>query len=144
MSLPRTDDEAALRALNRKCADPKSLHAKRFLGQLSAQSLAYKTFILNSSCVWGLGNLVRCALEAQVSPETRTLDVPVLVLAAHHGATPALKALLVGGANKEQTDNRGFTASPWPLDRDTCRVCNSFSTPGRTQTRKRVWVIHRY
>ena len=68
--------------------------------------------MINSTAL-GLGNLVRCALEAQVSPDTTIDDVStpcVLVLAAAHGATRALKALLAGGANTELVDKDGNTA----------------------------------
>ena len=113
MSLPRNGDEAALRALDPKCADPNSIVSKRIVRQLAAESLEYKEMILNNSCIWGLGNLVRCALEAQVSPDLmvgETRGTPVLVLAATYGATPALKALLAGGANIELPDTHDVTA----------------------------------
>ena len=114
MSLPHsTGDEAEFRALDRKCADPNSIVSKRIVRQLAAESLEYKEMILNNSCIWGLGNLVRCALEAQVSPDLmvgETRGTPVLVLAATYGATPALKALLAGGANIELPDTHDVTA----------------------------------
>ena len=114
MSLPRTGDEAALRALDRQCAKPDSVASRRTVSQLAVQSLAYKESFLLSSATWGLGNLVRCALEAQVSVNTTTNDasncLPVLLVAAGYGAVPALKALLAGGASIELTDKRGITA----------------------------------
>ena len=62
------------------------------------------------STLWGLGNLVRCALEAQVSPDATKPSIgPALCLAAL-GNTSILKALLAGGANVELADNSGFTA----------------------------------
>jgi hypothetical protein len=114
MSLPRFNDEAAMRALDRKCADPKSVVSKRTVRQLTAESLEYKKLFLIHSSIYGLGHLVRCALEAGASPDTtsgeETGSTPVLVAAAQLGATPALKALLTSGANKELADKNGITA----------------------------------
>ena len=42
MSLPRFEDEAAMRALDRKCNDPKTIVSKRAVAQLSAQPLKHK------------------------------------------------------------------------------------------------------
>jgi hypothetical protein len=147
MSLPRTNDEAALRALDRKCAVADSVVSKRTVRQLAAGSLDYKGTFLNNSCVWGLGNLVRCALEAGVSPDTtadeETGSTPVLVVAAQRGAVPALNALLAVGVNIELADRNGALPSYGPPSRATCRVCSSFSTLGRTQTRKTGWETQR-
>jgi ankyrin repeat protein len=114
MSLPDFGDEAAMRALDRKCAAPDSVVSKRTVAQLSAQSLLYKEAFLFRSTFLGLGNLVRCALEVGASPDTTTGEetgsTPVLVTASEFGATHALKALLSGGANKELADWRGHTA----------------------------------
>ena len=119
MYLHRFDDEAAMRALDRKCPDPKSVVSKRTVRHLSAESLECKEVFLGNSCIDGLGNLVRCALEAQVSPNTRVEDgddgerSPVVVLAAYYGGIPALKALLASGSNKELADTSGKTALSW-------------------------------
>jgi ankyrin repeat protein len=114
MSLPRFDDEVVLRALDRKCAAPDSVVSKRTVRQLAAQPVDYQKVFLAIGAFWGQGNLVRCALEAGVSPDTttdaETGSTPVLVAAAQQGATPALKALLAGGANKELADRSGNTA----------------------------------
>ena len=117
MYLPAlSNDEAALRALDRKCADPKSLHAKRVVRQLAAQPLAYKEAFFFRTTIWGLGNLVRCALGAHVSPDTRggrTGSTPMCAVAATVGAAPILQALLAAGANIEQADSTGGTALIW-------------------------------
>ena len=97
--------------MDRKCADPNSDFSKRIVAKLDAQSLEYKTSFLFRFISRGLGNLVRCALEAQMSPNTKTESgTPILVHAALRGAVPALKALLAGGANTGLVDNSGFTA----------------------------------
>jgi ankyrin repeat protein len=117
MSLPHFGDKGAMRALERKCADPNSIVSKRTTRQLSTQPLAYKHAFLFNSTIAGLGHLVRCALEAGVSPDTttgaETGSFPSLVLAAEHGAVPALKALLASGANIELTDKYDTTALGW-------------------------------
>jgi ankyrin repeat protein len=114
MSLPQIDDKAAMRALDRKCAVPDSVVSKRTVRQLAALPLECKERFLKNFIVAGLGNLVRCALEAGVSPDTtggeETGSLPVLLLAAQFGLTHALKALLTGGANIELANDGGFTA----------------------------------
>ena len=74
MYLPVT--EAEYRALDAKCAEPESPSSKRAwcVAQLSAQPPAYKAAFLMNSTIWGLANLVRCALEAGVSPDSRRGD----------------------------------------------------------------------
>ena len=111
MSLPRTPNAAVFRALDRECADLN--FADHIVAQLFSESLGYKNAFLTRSTFLGLGNLVRCALVAGVSPDLRTSEarsVPLLVVASHRGATPALKALLAGGANIELADTDGATA----------------------------------
>ena len=49
---------------------PDSKVSKRTASQLSAMPLDYKESFLYNSCYWELANLARCALEAQVSPDT--------------------------------------------------------------------------
>ena len=114
MSLPVTSNEAALRALDRKCEKPDSAVYKRTVKQLAARlETTYPTSFLNNSTAWGLGNLVRCALEAGVSPETLAGEeggMPILVQASVVGATAPLKALLAAGANTELANKAGFTA----------------------------------
>ena len=80
----------------------------------------YREMFLSNCTILRLQNLVRCALEAQVSPDTRTKEgpgsddyVPVLIVAACRGATPALKALLAGGASIDLADKNRDTALAW-------------------------------
>jgi ankyrin repeat protein len=117
MSLPRSDDKAALRVLDRKCADPNSIVSKRTTRRLATGSLDYKESFIYFSTNWGLGNLVRCALQAGVSPDTttdaETGSMPMVAVAALEDAVPALKALLAGGANIELANKHGHTALGW-------------------------------
>jgi hypothetical protein len=54
MSLPaRFDDEAAMRVLERKCADPNSIVSKRTVRQLAAGSLVEKEVFMHNSTIWG-------------------------------------------------------------------------------------------
>ena len=121
MPLPDCGDKAAMRALDPKCASRNSADSGRTVAQLAEQSVAYTTVFCTNSCIWDLGNLVRCALEAKISADTRTPEakggMPMLVVAAQHGSTRALKALLVGGANKELSDKDGTTALAWAARR---------------------------
>ena len=143
MSLPvSTSDEAALRALDPKCADPKSTVSRRIVALLAAESLAYKKDLLRRSTSMGLGNLVRCSLKAHMSPDS-TLDaeegnVPMLHLAVKVGATRALKALLAGGANIELTDKNRATALAEAARPPSRHVCSSFSTPGQSLIARHV------
>ena len=108
MSLPLPDEEAALRVLDRKCSMPDSPNSKRTVKLLAAKPLAYKEAFLQSNTIWGLGNNVRCALEARVSPDTKADEVegsnPIVVVASQYDATRALQLLLAAGANVEQAD----------------------------------------
>ena len=111
MSLPL--DEAGFRALDPKCASPHSLDSKRTVAQLSEETDVYKSAFLHNTVHLGLPNLVRCALEAKISANTRrgdALDSPVLVQAAVHGHTRILQQLLEAGADHSLTDSKGFTA----------------------------------
>ena len=114
MSLLRFNDEAALRALDRQCAVANSVVSERTVRQIAAAPLEYKEAVLINTTIWGLGNLVRCALEAQASPnetsDESTGCTPLLSAAGQLGHTSALKSLLAGGANIELADNTGLTA----------------------------------
>ena len=114
MSLPfRTIDEAAMRALDRESAAPDSSVSKRIVAQLAAKGLSYKAGFVHDSCIWGLGNLVRCALEARVSADLTDAEdfhSPLLCVAAYFAGTSALKAMLVGGATKDLGNQHGQTA----------------------------------
>ena len=107
-------DEAALRVLDRKCAKPDSVISKRIVAQLAGQSPAYQVAFLDNITMWALGNLFRCVLEAGVSPDSTNDEArgsaPMLLVAARHDASRALKALLAGGASVDLADKYGFTA----------------------------------
>ena len=113
--------------------------------QLATLSLEYKEAFLSNSTMWSLGNLVRCVLEAGVSPDSRTghLFRPVLLVAAGKGALPAVKALLAVRTSSWRTTRKASLLSTLLLSMDACLVCSSSSPPGRTQTRKASWELHR-
>ena len=105
MSLPV--DEAGFRALEPKCANPTSSGSKRTVAQLSGRQLAFKEEFLDRAVYWGLPYLVRCALEAKISANTRSscaLKRPVLVEAAFTGNSRIVKQLLEAGADHGLTD----------------------------------------
>ena len=101
-----------MREMDEECASPHSPASKRFVVQLSGVTLETKKTILYGAAERGLSNIVRCALEAKVSPDTRgsTLDRPVLVQAAYIGDTHILKLLLDAGADHGLTDKNGCSA----------------------------------
>ena len=106
-------DDASLRALDPKCGNPKSSDSRRTVVKLANhESLEFKAAYMHSAVYLGLSNLVRCALTAKISPDTRwdENNTPVLVLAAGWGRVRVLKQLLDAGADHSLTDSGGFTA----------------------------------
>ena len=102
-----------MRELEPKCASPHSSDSKRTVAQLSELSVESKEGFLRHAVHWGLSNLVRCALEAKISANTRSgsaVDRPVLVAAALDGHILIMKQLLEAGADHSLTDGKGFTA----------------------------------
>jgi hypothetical protein len=76
MSLPTT--EAGMRELEPKCESREAAASKRTVTRLQAQSPAFREGFINNCCLDGLANLARCAIEAQVSPNTRAVAHPTL------------------------------------------------------------------
>ena len=101
-----------MREADAVCGDPHSPASKRLVVQLSEDTLETKEAILFGAVERGLSNIVRCALEAKVSPNTRGSDVdrPVLVQAAFSGYTHVLKLLLDAGADHGLMDKEGSTS----------------------------------
>ena len=113
MPLPNYGDEAAVRALDPKCANFHSTVSKRTVVQLSELPSAEKAVYLWNAVIGGLSNLVRCALEAKISSNSCSpcaLKRPVLVQAALKGSVHILKQLLEAGADHSLTDSKGFSA----------------------------------
>ena len=104
--------DRALVTLNAKCGSPTSTHSRRAVVMLTALSPDDKTLCVVNCAEHDLGNLVRCAVAAGVSADTLWGEgnVPLLCVAAQHGSSCALRALLAGGANHALTDARGCTA----------------------------------
>ena len=107
------NSDAENRALDAQCASPRSMPSRIAVTKLKAMSLADKMRCLASYARLDLGNLVRCALTAGVSADTRwgELNEPVVNIAAEYGSTRALKALLAGGASHALADKDGWTAA---------------------------------
>ena len=112
--MPLPSDEAGFRSLEPKCASPSSSDSKRTVVQLSSLSLEslVKKNILVNAVLWGLPNIVRCALEAKISPNSRgdVTSRPILVEAAFIGSARILKLLLDAGADLNLVDFDGCTA----------------------------------
>ena len=107
------NSKAEDRALDAKCASERSMPARIAVTKLKAMSLQDKSLCLANYATLDLGNLVRCALAAGVSADTRCGEDnwPVLCIAAQCGSLQAVKALLVGGASHALTDKNGWTAA---------------------------------
>ena len=90
MPLPACLDEAGLRELEPKCADRESSASRRTVRQMREESQHNKKVYMCNCTIWGLANLVRCAIEAGVTPETRFPDARrrQCLLALRRRATP--------------------------------------------------------
>ena len=110
MALPTS--EPAIRALEAKCESRAAADSTRTVVQLAALPLSTRKAYLFAFEDLDLSNLIRCALEADVSADARLVEgrTPVLVRAALHNHARALKALLAGGANHALKNDEGFTA----------------------------------
>ena len=107
--------EAQARALEQTLGNAASPASRRAVVQLARLPPELKKNRLVCYSQWDLGNLVRCALAAGVSANTRwgEQDAPVLTIAAECGAARSLKALLTGGADVRLADKSGCTALHW-------------------------------
>ena len=107
------NNEAEDRALDAQCASKRTIPSRIAVTKLKAMSLADKTRCLAIYAQEDLGNLVRCALAAGISADTRWGEdnTPVLCIAAQYGSSRALHALLAGGASHALADKDGWTAA---------------------------------
>ena len=103
------NNEAENRALDAQCASERSLPTRIAVTKLKAMSLDDKTRCLVSYVQADLGNLVRCALAAGISADTRwgSTNASMLCFAAQRGSAQALKVLLAGGASHALADKSG-------------------------------------
>jgi len=115
MPLPHCNDEAGLRELEPKCADRESPAARRTVRQLLERPQVYRMGHTMFCVLYGLANLVRCGIEAGVSPNTRIppdeeLQAPMIIHAAQEGYARVVKVLLEAGADFNLVNTRGTTA----------------------------------
>ena len=105
--------EAEVRALDAQCASPTSTQSRRAVVRLAALSPDEKSFCIIHYALFDYGNLVRCAIAAGVSADTRWVEpnAPVLCLAAQAGSVSSLTALLAAGANHALACAKGLTAA---------------------------------
>ena len=102
-----------MRALEAKCVSPTSSASKNTVAQLYSLSAELKVFYFVNAVLLSLPNIMRCALEAKISANTRSpdpLNRPVLVAAAFYGGTRSVKLLLDAGADHGLADGYGQTA----------------------------------
>jgi len=107
------NSDAENRALDAQFASERTMPSRIAVTKLKAMSLADKVRCLANYVLADLGNLVRCALAAGISADTRCGEDnwPVLCIAAQRGSIHAAKALLAGGASHALTDKNGWTAA---------------------------------
>jgi len=105
--------EAEARALDARCGRAASFATRRTVAKLKAVPPDQQVAFLGLYTEWDLENLIRCALAAQISCNSRIGDTPILCYAAKEGRARALKALLDGGANVKLVDTLGCTALHW-------------------------------
>ena len=107
------NSEAEDRALDAKCASERSMPTRVAVTKLKAMALDDKARCLVHYAQLDLGNLVRCALAAGISADTRwgETNTPVLSFAAARGSSCALKALLEGGACHGLANKLGWSAA---------------------------------
>ena len=102
-----------MRALEPKCANVESSTSKNTVALLRELPSARKAGYLYNAVCGGMPNIVRCALQAKASANTRSaggLNQPVLVTAAFRGDAITLKHLLDAGADHGLADRDGYTA----------------------------------
>jgi hypothetical protein len=108
-------DEAGMRELEPKCESREAAASKRTVTRLQALPPGFREgFIINCSFL-GLANLARCAIEAQVSPNLRSVaskpaNMTILEAAALQGHARVVKLLLENGADPCLCDDNGGTA----------------------------------
>ena len=101
------------RALDAQCVSERSTPSRIAVTKLKAMALQDKARCLGNYAIADLGNLVRCALAAGISADTRwgDYDAPMLSVAAANGSCRAMKALLLGGASHALKDKEGWTTT---------------------------------
>jgi len=102
------------RALDAKCAGSRrSGHFRAAVSKLKALPPDGQTLCIVKYALHNLPHLLRCALTAGISSDTRfgENNTLVLCLAAKRGKERALEVLLVGRANSALADSKGWTAA---------------------------------
>jgi len=107
--------EAEDRAWESQCRLPTTVRSLSAVRKLRAMPPDAQTYCIAKYAQHNLPHLLRCALTAGVSPDTRwgEKDTPVLCIAAEFGSERALEALLVGRANVALANSEGWTATNW-------------------------------
>jgi len=105
--------EAEDRLWETQCRLPSTVRSRSAVSKLRAMPPDAQTLCIASYAQNNLPHLLRCALTAGVSPDTRWVEdnAPVLCIAAQRGSKHALEALLVGHANVALADSKGWTAA---------------------------------
>jgi len=96
-----------------QCRLPSTVRSRSAVSKLRAMPPDAQTFCIAKYALHNLPHLLRCALTAGVSPDTRwgEENLSLLCIAAERGSDRALEALLVGRANVALADSKGWTAA---------------------------------
>jgi len=115
--------EAEDRVWESQCRLPTTVRSLSAVRKLRAMPPEDQTRCLAKYAQHNLPHLLRCALTAGVSPDTRWGEdnVPVLCTAAEAGSERALEALLVGRTNVTLADSKGWTAAHWAAYKGNAR-----------------------
>jgi len=107
--------EAEDRLWESQCCLPTTVRSRSAVSKLRAMTADDQTHCILKYTLRNLPHLLRCALTAGISPDTRwgESNTPVLCIAAELGNERALEALLVGRANVALADSKGRTAAHW-------------------------------
>jgi ankyrin repeat protein len=105
--------EGEMRAQDAQCPVHASASSRTAVVKLKALPAAGQALCIARYAQLNLPHLVRCALDAGITADTRLGedDTPVLCIAAEQGSARSLKALLDGRANLALADKEGMTAA---------------------------------
>ena len=96
-----------------QCRLPSTVRSRSAVSKLRAMPPDAQTHCIAKYALRNQPHLLRCALTAGVSPDTRwgVDNSPVLCIATECGSKHALEALLVGCANVALANKKGWTAA---------------------------------
>lgn len=122
--------EAECLALDAQCGDLASPVSRRTIRELRAMPVEDQIEFTANCIIFDCDHLVRCALAAGVSADSRGQGMPLLCVAAEYGSFRPLQTLLAGGADPNALDFMGSTAVMIAIgykQHEICRALLDFS-----------------